>query len=216
MDYTVDEKVRYTKTHEWVRREGGEAVVGISDYAQNHLSDVVFVELPAMGKEMQAGKACMVIESVKAAEEVFAPVSGVVSGRNEKLEKAPELVNKDPFGEGWLVKVKLGNPARAGQPHGRGGIPRVPGDPMSFIPNTDADRSRMLEAVGIGSVAELFHDVPAEAPVSAARSARAAFRAGGPSGAGGIGRAERRPRAGHPASSAPAPTIISSPASSMR
>jgi len=111
MDYKVDEKLRYTKTHEWVRVEGGEVVFGISDYAQNHLSDVVFVDLPAIGKEIHAGKACMVIESVKAAEEVFAPISGVVSARNENLEKSPELVNKDPFGEGWLVKVKPGNQA---------------------------------------------------------------------------------------------------------
>ncbi len=106
MDYKVDEKLRYTKTHEWARGEGDEIVIGISDYAQDHLSDVVFVDLPAVGKEVRAGAACMVIESVKAAEEVFAPISGVVSARNEKLEKSPELVNKDPFGEGWLVKVK--------------------------------------------------------------------------------------------------------------
>ena len=107
MDYRFDEKVRYSKTHEWVRREGAEAVIGVSDYAQNKLSDVVYVELPAAGKELTAGTACMVIESVKAAEEVFAPVSGPVSGRNEKLEKNPELVNQDPFGEGWLVRVTL-------------------------------------------------------------------------------------------------------------
>jgi glycine cleavage system H protein len=110
MEYRFDEKARYSKTHEWVRVEGGEAVIGISDYAQNKLSDVVFVELPAAGKELRAGSACMVIESVKAAEEVFAPVSGAVIARNGKLEKAPELVNKDPFGDGWLVKVTLADP----------------------------------------------------------------------------------------------------------
>ncbi len=101
--------MRYSKTHEWVRREGAEAVIGVSDYAQNKLSDVVYVELPAVGKALSAAAACMVIESVKAAEEVFAPVSGAVSARNEKLEKNPELVNQDPFGEGWLVKVTLSN-----------------------------------------------------------------------------------------------------------
>jgi glycine cleavage system H protein len=111
MEHKVDAKVRYSKTHEWVRIEGGEAVVGISDYAQDKLSDVVFVELPAVGKELKAGAACMVIESVKAAEEVFAPVSGSVVGRNAALEKKPELVNTDPFGEGWLVRVKLSAPA---------------------------------------------------------------------------------------------------------
>jgi glycine cleavage system H protein len=111
MEFKVDQKVRYSKTHEWVRVEGGEAVIGISDYAQNKLSDVVFVELPPAGKELKAGAACLVIESVKAAEEVFAPVSGSVVGRNEALEKSPELVNSDPFGQGWLVRVKLAVPA---------------------------------------------------------------------------------------------------------
>ncbi len=113
MEHKVDQKVRYTKTHEWVRIEGGEAVIGISDYAQSKLSDVVFVELPAAGKELKAGSACLVIESVKAAEEVFAPVSGSVIARNEALEKKPELVNNDPFGEGWLVRVKLAAPGEA-------------------------------------------------------------------------------------------------------
>jgi glycine cleavage system H protein len=110
MEYRFDDTARYTKTHEWARAQGAEAVIGVSDYAQNHLSDVVYVELPPVGKELVAGTACMVIESVKAAEEVFAPVSGAVSAKNEKLEKTPELVNTDPFGEGWLVKVKLSDP----------------------------------------------------------------------------------------------------------
>ena len=113
MDYKVDQKARYAKTHEWVRVEGGEAVIGISDYAQDKLSDIVFVEVPEVGKELAAGAACMVIESVKAAEEVFAPVSGSVVGRNEALEKSPELVNTDPFGQGWLVRVKLASPGEA-------------------------------------------------------------------------------------------------------
>ena len=110
MEYRFDDKVRYSKTHEWVRSEKGEAVIGVSDYAQNKLSDVVYVELPEAGKQLNAGTACMVIESVKAAEEVFAPVSGSVSARNGKLEKNPELVNQDPFGEGWLVRVRLSDP----------------------------------------------------------------------------------------------------------
>jgi glycine cleavage system H protein len=113
MEYKVDQGVRYSKTHEWVRVEGGEAVIGISDYAQNKLSDIVFVELPAVGTSLAAGTACMVIESVKAAEEVFAPVTGTVVARNEGLEKNPELVNTDPFGKGWLVRVKLAAPTEA-------------------------------------------------------------------------------------------------------
>jgi len=110
MEYRVEEGVRYTKTHEWVRREGSEAVVGISDYAQDKLSDVVFVDLPAAGKELNAGASFLVIESVKAAEEVFAPLTGTVTARNERLVKEPELVNKEPFGEGWLVRVKIAEP----------------------------------------------------------------------------------------------------------
>jgi glycine cleavage system H protein len=113
MDHRVDQEAVYAKTHEWVRVEGGEAVIGVSDYAQDKLSDVVFVDIPAVGTELKAGTACMVIESVKAAEEVFAPVSGSVIGRNEALEKNPELVNTDPFGQGWLVRVKLSAPAEA-------------------------------------------------------------------------------------------------------
>jgi glycine cleavage system H protein len=115
MEYRIDESARYAKTHEWVRREGAEAVIGISDYAQNKLSDVVFVELPPAGKEVRAGAACIVIESVKAAEEVFSPVTGTVSARNQRLEKSPELVNSDPFGEGWLAKVKLADPKELDQ-----------------------------------------------------------------------------------------------------
>jgi glycine cleavage system H protein len=107
MDYRIDTTARYSKSHEWVRVEGGQAVLGVSDYAQNKLSDVVFVDLPAVGKQLRAGAACMVIESVKAAEDVISPVTGTVVARNEALEKHPELVNADPLGGGWLVRVTL-------------------------------------------------------------------------------------------------------------
>jgi glycine cleavage system H protein len=107
MAFTVDQKAMYTRTHEWIRVEGTEAVVGISDYAQDKLSDVVFVDLPAAGKQAVKEAALLVIESVKAAEDVFSPVSGTVSAVNGKLAAAPELVNKDPFGEGWLVRITL-------------------------------------------------------------------------------------------------------------
>ena len=113
MKHKVDQKVCYSKTHEWVRIEGGEAVIGISDYAQNRLSDVVLVDLPLSGKDLKAGVACLFIETMMATEEVFAPVSGSVIARNEALEKKPELVNSDPFGEGWLLRVKLSAPAEA-------------------------------------------------------------------------------------------------------
>ncbi len=114
MEYRFDAKARYTKTHEWVRVEGAagsaEAVVGVSDYAQEKLSDVVFVELPAAGKALERDKPFTVIESVKAAEDVVAPVTGAVIAANPKLEKSPELVNKDPYGEGWIVRVRIADP----------------------------------------------------------------------------------------------------------
>ena len=107
MEYRFDAAARYTRTHEWVRVEGGEAVIGVSDYAQHSLSDVVFVEAPGPGTPLNRGKPFTVIESVKAAEDVNAPVTGTVTAKNARLEKEPELVNKDPFGVGWLVRVKL-------------------------------------------------------------------------------------------------------------
>ncbi len=110
----VDRGVRYTRTHEWVRVEGNEAVVGVSDYAQDKLSDVVFVDVPAAGKQVKKDGVLLVIESVKAAEDVFSPVSGTVSAVNTALQATPELVNKDPFGQGWLVKITMSNPAEAG------------------------------------------------------------------------------------------------------
>lgn len=107
MEYRFDPAARYTRTHEWVRMEGGEATIGVSDYAQHALSDVVFVEVPGPGSTLTLGKPFTVIESVKAAEDVIAPVSGTVTAKNGRLEKEPELVNKDPFGEGWLVRATV-------------------------------------------------------------------------------------------------------------
>lgn len=110
MDYTFAEDVQYTRSHEWVRKEGEEVVVGISDYAQASLSDVVYVELPEPASAFKMGEACAVVESVKAAEDIYAPVSGQVIAVNEELQDAPELVNKDPYGQGWLFRLKLENP----------------------------------------------------------------------------------------------------------
>ena len=105
MSYRFDEGALYTKTHEWVRRDGAEAVVGVTDYAQQKLSDVVFVDLPEAGREVKKDAAFAVIESVKAAEDIMAPLSGKVSAVNPRLAKSPELVNSDPFGQGWLVRI---------------------------------------------------------------------------------------------------------------
>jgi len=104
MAYKFDKNVRYAKTHEWVRMEGNIAIVGISDAAQDLLSDVVFVELPEIGEEVAAGDAISVVESVKAAEDVNSPVSGVVVEVNKELENTPEIVNDDPYGS-WFFKI---------------------------------------------------------------------------------------------------------------
>ena len=97
----------YTKTHEWIILAGGEATVGITQYAQEQLGDVVFVELPAAGKKVEKGAALGNIESVKAVSEVFAPMAGEVSATNGELETHPELVNQDPYGQGWLVRLRV-------------------------------------------------------------------------------------------------------------
>ena len=98
---------RYTKSHEYVRVEGGEGVVGITDYAQSQLGDVVFVELPPIGQSLSKGAEAATVESVKAASEVNAPVSGTVIDVNSALTDSPGLVNEDPSGKGWFLKIKL-------------------------------------------------------------------------------------------------------------
>ncbi|HZH10297.1 MAG TPA: glycine cleavage system protein GcvH [Microvirga sp.] len=101
---------RYTKDHEYIRVEGDAGIVGISDYAQAQLGDVVFVELPSVGKTLSKGDEAAVVESVKAASEVYAPVSGEVVEVNSGLEAAPGTVNEDPAGRGWFLKIRLTNP----------------------------------------------------------------------------------------------------------
>jgi glycine cleavage system H protein len=103
--------VRYTKDHEYIRVDGNEATVGITDYAQGQLGDVVFVELPVIGKALARGAEAAVVESVKAASEIYAPVTGEVTAINSALEETPGRVNDDPLGEGWFFKIKVTNPA---------------------------------------------------------------------------------------------------------
>ncbi len=102
--------LRYAKSHEWVRVEGDLATVGISDHAQHELTDVVFVELPAKGRQVKAGDACAVVESVKTASDVYSPVSGEVVETNGAVVANPALVNSSPYGEGWFFRVRLSNP----------------------------------------------------------------------------------------------------------
>jgi glycine cleavage system H protein len=99
--------LRYTKEHEWVRVDGDEAVVGITQFAADQLGDIVFVELPAVGKALDAHATFGVVESVKAVSDLFAPVAGEVTGTNDALGNAPELVNSDPYGEGWMLRIRL-------------------------------------------------------------------------------------------------------------
>jgi glycine cleavage system H protein len=103
----VPKELRYTKEHEWVRVEGGLAVVGITDYAAHELGDVVFVELPEIGRTVTQANAIGVIESVKAVSDLFAPVSGEVVETNGELSGEPELLNSDPFGKGWMLRIKM-------------------------------------------------------------------------------------------------------------
>jgi glycine cleavage system H protein len=98
---------RYTKDHEWIKVEGDEAVVGITDFAQNQLGDIIYVELPAVGKELAARQSLGVVESVKSVSDVYAPVSGIVTAVNEALAQTADLLNKDPHGQGWIVRIRM-------------------------------------------------------------------------------------------------------------
>ena len=108
--YKLDQSVKYAKSHEWARVEGDIVVVGVSDYAQDALSDVVYVDLPEVGETVTAGKQASTVESVKAAEDVLAPISGEVIEVNSALEDTPEIVNERPY-DAWFFKVKPSNPA---------------------------------------------------------------------------------------------------------
>lgn len=106
----IAENLRYSKDHEWVRIEGNEAIIGITDYAQDELGDVVFIELPSTGVKVKAHTSVTTIESVKAVSDILAPVSGTIIKVNEQLNDSPELVNQQPYEEGWIFVVELENP----------------------------------------------------------------------------------------------------------
>src|SRR5262245_7240086 len=107
----VPADLKYAKSHEWVRVSGGTATVGITDHAQQELTDVVFVELPEPGRKVKAGEACAVVESVKTASDIYSPVSGEVLEVNKEAAQNPAVVNSAPYEGGWLFKIKLANPA---------------------------------------------------------------------------------------------------------
>ena len=106
----IQDDLLYTESHEWVRVEGDLATIGISDFAQHELGDIVFVELPEAGTKVSAGEPCGSIEAVKAVEDLISPVSGTVEEKNSDLEDSPDLINKSAFEDGWLIKVRLSNP----------------------------------------------------------------------------------------------------------
>ena len=110
----VPSDLRYTKDHEWVRVDGDTATIGVTDFAANQLGDVVFVDLPEVGKSVDQFATFGVVESVKAVSDLYAPVSGEVVEVNGDLGSKPELVNSDPFGDGWMIKVKVGDPEQLG------------------------------------------------------------------------------------------------------
>jgi len=105
------ENLRYTKDHEWIRMEGDEAVIGITDFAQHELGDIVYVEIETIGQDLKSGDVFGTVEAVKTVSDLFLPVNGTITEINPKLNANPELVNNDPYGDGWMVKMKVANPA---------------------------------------------------------------------------------------------------------
>ena len=107
----IPSDLKYTKSHEWVRADGGTATVGITDHAQQELTDIVFIELPEAGRQVKSGDACAVVESVKTASDIYAPLSGQILETNKSVVDEPAKANTEPYGNGWFFKIKLSNPA---------------------------------------------------------------------------------------------------------
>jgi len=105
------DNLRYTKDHEWIKVEGDEATIGITDFAQRELGDIVYVEIETVGQELNAGDVFGTVEAVKTVSDLYLPVAGSITEVNPNLNNSPELVNSDPYGQGWMVKMKLANPA---------------------------------------------------------------------------------------------------------
>lgn len=105
-DQSIPDDLRYTEDHEWVRQDGDQLVVGITHFAQEQLGDVVYVDLPPSGSTVESGQAFGEVESTKSVSDLYAPVSGTVAERNEELEDRPELVNQDPYGDGWMLRIE--------------------------------------------------------------------------------------------------------------
>lgn len=108
----IPDELRYTKDHEWIRSENGEAIVGITEFAQGELGDIVFIEIETGGETLEKDEVFGTIEAVKTVSDMFMPVSGEITEVNPKLEDTPDIVNKDPYGEGWMVKIKMSDPSQ--------------------------------------------------------------------------------------------------------
>ncbi len=131
MSEQVPEDLQYTKSHEWVRAlPNGQVEVGITDHAQAALGDLVFAEAPQVDRKLAAGEACAVVESVKAASDVYSPVAGRVVARNEELAQKPELLNADPYGAGWLMRIEL-------EPHAPAAALLRPGEYLQFLEESE-------------------------------------------------------------------------------
>jgi glycine cleavage system H protein len=113
MSDSYPEDLKYTEEHEWARIEGDQAVVGITDYAQDALGDIVYVDLPRVGTTVTAGETFGEVESTKSVSDLYSPLSGIIAERNDQLDKSPEIINSDPYGQGWLVRVALSDAAEA-------------------------------------------------------------------------------------------------------
>jgi glycine cleavage system H protein len=118
----IPEDLQYTKDHEWVRDEGDTVRVGVTDYAQDALGDIVFVTLPDNGTQVTAGETCGEVESTKSVSDLYAPVTGTVVERNDALDSAPELVNSDPYGDGWMLIIRIDESAGSGGSGEAGGL----------------------------------------------------------------------------------------------
>jgi glycine cleavage system H protein len=108
----IPDELKYTKDHEWVRREEGEVTVGITEFAQGELGDIVFVEIETEGETLQKDEVFGTIEAVKTVSDMYMPVSGEITATNPKLSETPDIVNKDPYGEGWMIKIKIADPGQ--------------------------------------------------------------------------------------------------------
>ena len=161
-DESYPEDLRYHEAHDWVRVDGDTATFGITWYAQDTLGEVVFYSPPEVGEQVAKDADYGELESTKAVSALVAPLSGEVVAVNEALDGNERTVNDDPYGEGWLIKVRLSEPARGRRAHVRRRLSRAARVAVSFTSLTDADRAAMLAAIGVSSIDELFADIPAD------------------------------------------------------